>query len=342
MKVLLGVVTLVSLSRGSEAFSPVQPATSSTRSLVQSCRSSPNALLTTPLFAEKEKSKKPFDEGLRTKLVSESIAPWRTLRLFLYTALGAGAFIGGLVNLSGTAAAISGARSDVDMNTEYINLAIDFGAVAVFAFLTKFDLDKQKDLNENVEKKIELKKQQKQLVKGMKEREKQLATLNVEIQVSATGDTKQASVRQLQAGARQHMIVVAGPKKATRDALIGANLLKMDFAMSNVLVVPFETDVTEADRLSRPEGGFGERPMYETQPYVAQAVGEGWQEYIKSEMSDAVKQNGEKVKEEGIAIVVASTGKIIRRGVGKVPWRQMVEQLQASTKEKEGSGLLPF
>jgi len=67
---------------------------------------------------EKSKSKKPFDEGLRTKLVAESIAPWRTLRLFLYGSLGSGAFIGGFITLTGTLAAMSGARADVDLNTE--------------------------------------------------------------------------------------------------------------------------------------------------------------------------------------------------------------------------------
>ena len=45
-------------------------------------------------------------------------------------------------------------------------------------------------------------------------------------------------------------------------------------------------------------------------------------------MNDAVKQSGEQARKEGIAIVVANNGKVIRRGVGKVPWRQMVEQLQ--------------
>jgi len=42
-----------------------------------------------------------------------------------------------------------------------------------------------------------------------------------------------------------------------------------------------------------------------------------------------VKQGGEQARKEGIAIVTANNGKVIRRGVGKVPWRQMVEQLQA-------------
>jgi hypothetical protein len=110
--------------------------------------------------------------------------------------------------------------------------------------------------------------------------------------------------------------------------LIGANLLKMDFAMSNVLVVAYETDKDSVERQLRPEAGVGFRLSYETQPYVARPVGEGWSELIAAEMRDAVDQNGPQAAEEGIALVIANTGKIVRRGVGKVPWRQMVEQLQ--------------
>jgi hypothetical protein len=212
-----------------------------------------------------------------------------------------------------------------------LNLGIDFGAVAAFAFLFKWDSGKQKELNTRVEERMEQTKDQKKRVKVMQEREKELGSLKLDIQVSADGATQEAGVRELQAGARQHMIVVAGPKKACRDALVGANLLKMDFAMSNVLVVPYETDAEPTPLQTKAEG-FGDRPMYETQAYVARPVGEGWDEYIKAEIIDAVEQNGEKAKEEGIAIVVASNGKVIRRGVGKVPWRQMVEQLDQSVK----------
>jgi len=71
----------------------------------------------TPLFAEQKKKGRGLDESVRTKLVSESIAPWRTLRLFLYGALGSGALVGGLVTLTGTAALLSGSREG-ELNTE--------------------------------------------------------------------------------------------------------------------------------------------------------------------------------------------------------------------------------
>ncbi|GAX21347.1 hypothetical protein FisN_6Lh087 [Fistulifera solaris] len=289
------------------------------------------------LLLYNQPKKKPYDEKLRKKLLSESIAPWRTIRLFLYGSLGSGAFVGGFIQLTGLLAALSKGQTDIDMNTEYLNLGIDFGAVALFAFLFKWDIEKQGELSEKVEQKLELKKLQKEVSKGMREREQLLGTLQLQVQISANGDVRQASVRELQAGARQHVILVAGPKKACKDALVGANLLKMDFAMSNVLVVPYETDVDVAELQSRPDGkGFGDTslPIYERQPYVARPTGSGWDEYVAAEMADAVQQNGEKAREEGIAVVVASNGKVVRRGVGKVPWRQMVEELDESVKPK--------
>lgn len=206
-----------------------------------------------------------------------------------------------------------------------MNLGIDFGAVALFAVLFKLDLAQQSELETQVEEKSERRKEMKQVSKGMKEREKILSKLPLEITVSGDGQTRASTVGELQVGAKQHMIVVAGPRKACRDALVGANLLKMDFAMSNVLVVPYET---EAEKESRPSGGFADRPLYETQPYIARPTGEGWDDYINAEMADAIKQGSVRAKNEGIAIVVASTGKVITRGVGIVPWRQMVEQLE--------------
>ena len=69
-----------------------------------------------------------LDPEMRSKLLSESIAPWRTVRLFLYVAAGSGALLGGLITLSGVAAALSGARTDVDLNTEVCDvICCDFG-----------------------------------------------------------------------------------------------------------------------------------------------------------------------------------------------------------------------
>jgi len=295
----------------------------------------------TSLSAEKEtKQKGGIDREVQSRLLAESIAPWRTLRLFLYFSLGSGAALGGFITAAGVAAALSGARTDVDLNAEYINLAIDFVAVAAFALFAKLDIDKGNELNTKVEEKMKKTKENKQLKKGMKERELTVAKLSLDIRVSEDPNVpmQRAIVEAVQSGGKQHMIIVAGPRKAIRDALLGANLLKGVFAMRDVLIVPYELDKKkDVDKL-KPDGskGFGNsRPTWEVQPYVAQSVGEEWEEYIQAELSDAVKQNGEKVKEEGIAIVVANTGEIIRRGVGQVPWRNMVEELEKFVKEDD-------
>jgi len=295
----------------------------------------------TALFSESKK-KAGLDESMRNKLVTESIAPWRTLRLFLYFSAGSGAFIGGLINGSG--AIVNSASPEFSLQTELLNLVIDFGVVALCAFAAKFDLDKQSELQGKVDEKIERKKEMKAVSKAMKSREAILQSLPLEITIGGDGTTRTAQVADLQKGAKQHMIIVAGPRKACKDALIGANLMKMDFAMSNVLVVPYETDSDSAEQQSRPSGGFGDRPSYETQPYIARPTSEEWDAYIEQELEDAVQQNGESATQDGIAIVVANNGKIIRRGVGTVPWRNMVEELEENinpTKKDDGlmSGL---
>lgn len=301
-------------------------------------------LTTTTQLYETNKQKKSggIDRNVSNKLLAETIAPFRGLRLFLYAAFASGAFVGGLITASGVAAALSGVRTDVDVNAEYLNLGIDFGAVALFGVLAKIDLDKGKELDEAVEAKVERKKQQKKIAKGMKEREQQLADLNINVRVTEDGDTRTATVGTMQSMAKQHVILVAGPGRAIRDALRGAQLNKVNFAMTNILVVPYETGLDATDRASKPSGGFGDRPTYETQAYVAEAVGEGWESLIETEMETAAEQAGEKVREEGIALVIANDGKVLRRGVGRVPWRQMVDELEESVTGEKKETTIPF
>lgn len=278
-----------------------------------------------------------LEKSTRAKIISESIAPWRTFRLFVCATLGSGAALGGLITLAGLVAGLTGARSDVDIQTESVNLAIDFGAAGLFALIAKVDLDRGSKLEEKVGTNLEKKAERKEIYKAMKQREQNLATLNLAIRVSADGQITQASVRAIQEGAKQNIIIVVGPKQAIKDALVGASLLKMNnFAMTNVLVVPYEVGDTSTAQI-RPSGGFGEKAIWETRPYVAEAVGEGWDEYIAAEMADAEKQCGSDVKEKGIAIIVGSNGQVVRRGVGRIPWRQTLEQLNEmkATKDTE-------
>lgn len=296
------------------------------------------------------------------KLLAESISPFRGLRLFLYGTFASGAFAGGLITLAGVLAALNGVRSeDIDLNEAYTNLAIDFGAVIFFAASAKLDVDKGAELNAAVDEKVRRKEDNKLVTKAMRERESLLRNLNISVRVSTDGATKIAPIGVVQTSAKQHLILVVGPGRAVRDALRGAQLNKLNFAMTNILVVPYETTGREGkglvdddfvDRMTRPdaEKGFGSgdassssRPSYETQPYVAMPMGENWEAFINAELDAAVVQAGENVREEGIALVVTNNGKVLRRGIGKVPWRQMVDELEeAVTGEGKKETSVPF
>jgi hypothetical protein len=139
----LYLLTLALASGVGSAFQPnlaVRKLSVSPKQLLSECESpSSSSTTTTSLWSTppsgggggggddntKKKKSGGFDEGLRSKLVSESIAPWRTVRLFFYGSLGAGALIGGLVTLSGTAAALSGARPDLELNEQVCTVLPD-------------------------------------------------------------------------------------------------------------------------------------------------------------------------------------------------------------------------
>ena len=179
---------------------------------------------------------------MSNKLLAETIAPFRGLRLFFYGAFASGALAGGLITLSGVVAASNGLRPDIaDLNAECVNLAVDFGAVTAFGLLAKFDIDRGAELDVAVEERVRRKGELKKLTRAMRERESVLGGLSVSVRVSADGETRAAPVAVVQGSAGQHLILVAGPGRAVRDALRGAQLNRSNFAMTNVLVVPFET-----------------------------------------------------------------------------------------------------
>ena len=90
------------------------------REINNDCLSSPTR---TALFSD-QKKKGGIDETMRNKLVTESIAPWRTLRLFLYGSFGTGAFIGGLVNGSGAIAASNSPEFNLQTEVRHIWITV--------------------------------------------------------------------------------------------------------------------------------------------------------------------------------------------------------------------------
>jgi hypothetical protein len=335
------------------------PTTSFRRAVVDASRAGPSrpssrAAAATEEVAEAEAAPAAAASGVSNKLLAETIAPFRGLRLFFYAALASGALAGGLITLSGVIAAASGGGVSPDAaaaDAQYANLAIDFGSAAALGVLAKLDLDGGARLDAAVEEKVRRRGEMRKVAREMRERESALAGLSLGVRTSADDDDASsrvvAPVGVVQEKARQHLVLVAGPGRAVRDALRGAQLNRSTLATANVLVVTYETTAPGA----RPGvvggggGGFGAgaRPSYETQAHVAEPVGDGWGEFVNAEIDAAVDQSGEGAREDGIALVVASDGRVLRRGVGKVPWRQVVDELgEAVTGEKKKGTTVPF
>jgi len=70
------------------------------------------------MVQDNEKSAETINEGVSSRLLTETIAPWRSLRLFVYFSFGSGAFVGGLITLSRILAASRFQSGEVDLNPE--------------------------------------------------------------------------------------------------------------------------------------------------------------------------------------------------------------------------------
>jgi hypothetical protein len=60
-----------------------------------------------------------------------------------------------------------------------------------------------------------------------------------------------------------------------------------------------------------------------------------WVDYVRQEISQAEQQGNKQASKDGIIIAVKKSGKVIRRGVGLPPWKQIVDELDLSMKEKK-------
>ncbi|GMI35201.1 hypothetical protein TrCOL_g6726 [Triparma columacea] len=284
----------------------------------------------TLLCAEKKKKNVvKLDEAVKAKLLAESIAPWRTVRLFLYGSFGSGAFVGGFLTLAGLIAAKSGARSDVDIDEYTLNVAIDFGAATFFAVAAYLDTKRGAELSDAVEAKIERKKASKEQMKASNERwTREFRALQVAVNLGG-GEDKETFVKDLQDGAAQNLVVLAGNKAFLKDALLSAKLAQPgSFQQKDVLLIPVSNERAPVSVAS--EKGFAAPASVSPSSsplYVANPSGEGWRDLVEREMQDAEGQGGEGklVRDKGMVIVIDKNGEVKRRGVGTPSWTMVFD-----------------
>jgi len=200
---------------------------------------------------------------------------------------------------------------------------------------------------------------------AMAAREEELKGLSIEVVVGqqrgdtsskGSGDprveTRRATVREIQEGAKQHVVIVAGTTSVLKEALLRAMILGDRFSKQSILIVPVtlggEGGGGSGSELGGGGGGSGTRGFgrsaWDGKPYVAKAVdstddagSSPWADYVDSELSAAAAQidsSAEELASQGIVIVLNREGKIVRRGLGAPEWELVInEDLKDKSKE---------
>eukprot|EP01038_Epipyxis_sp_PR26KG_P005048 gene5048-7045_t len=266
------------------------------------------------------------------KLKVEAAAPFRLLRQTVYFGLGGAGGLGTITSLSQLIATIQMPNPSLDVNSLATNVAINSVALISAIFLLKFEADKQKEQYDKFMDKQ--KKISNQLTPDEStELQSFLSKLPIEIVFSETNEnvTKIVSVGELQNKAKQNLVIVAGESDFVNECIVSARLEGYDFFNSrNTLVVPFiynEDEEIPEELDQKKSKGFGAKePMSFTfigkpkQPNV-------WYEYLRSEVSTAKEQGNKDIVKKGFVLLVNSKGKIIKRGLGLPPWKEILKDL---------------
>ena len=277
--------------------------------------------------------------GRDPRLLSEIASPFRLLRLFVYGGSGAAGALGTFTAIPQLIFAIQDGGDAV--GTAATNLGIDVAAMVAAVLL----FNKERSLEEaTVEKFAERERRSAGQLSSAesKTREAELALLPVEIIFSENDETSTriVSVADLQAKGGQNVVIVAGSTSFVKDAVLSARLEGNElFNSNNVYVVPYVlNDEQIADAEAASSKGFAGGANKESilaAPYIgrpAQPI--VWQRYLSSEIKAAEQQGAKNIIKEGLVLAVDKTGKVIRRGLGQPPWKQLVEEVRNGVVKK--------
>jgi hypothetical protein len=56
--------------------------------------------------------------------------------------------------------------------------------------------------------------------------------------------------------------------------------------------------------------------------------------YLEREITKAELQGNKQVVKEGLVIALKRNGKVLRRGIGLPPWKQLIDELEGVIKDK--------
>lgn len=211
-------------------------------------------------------------EEMRVKLKEEISSPFRKVRQFIYSGMGAAGFLGTLTAAPQLLFAVQDKAQEAIVSTGG-NVAIDVGAIVLAAVLWDRDSKAEQIKLERYAKKEKLLSYQMSITeKGDRERELSLLPIQIQINERDQNATRIVSFGELQKKGKQNIIVIAGKIDFVKDAIISAKIEGADlFNSKETYVVPvvLEDDQIEA-ALARGFGAPKESLM--SAPYIGKPM----------------------------------------------------------------------
>lgn len=238
-------------------------------------------------------------------LREEAESPFRNVRFFVYSALGAGALASLAVSSTRVIAATAGINTDL-LSESAINAAVDIAGIVVLYLLYQRDVEAQQSKLKRAAKGAVMAKLRvrvsKSIMQGFDE--------ELEDADSSTFSTTMASLRRGR-GIEKRVVIAAGGKARISEVLEQANKLDNELVSNDLLIVPIvlpqgiAPEWTDSNSLPKSIG----------LPVLGGLVSNNWNDFISDEAAEASKQ-GIDVVTDGFCVVLKKNGRVGQRTKG--------------------------
>ncbi|XP_028778905.1 protein LOW PSII ACCUMULATION 1, chloroplastic isoform X1 [Neltuma alba] len=256
------------------------------------------SVLTVVSFSSANKPSPSSDVSSTARIRSEVLSPFRSVRMFFYIAFVASASLGGLITITQLIGALGNPSRAPEVPVILKDLAIDLGAVSIFAFLY---------YRENKAKNAQL---------SRLSREESLSNLKLRV-----NEKKTIPVSTLRGIAR--LVICAGPASFITESFNSSEPFTESLLERGVLVVPL---VTDGDSPSLKFDESEEQKQVTTKRkrlwQLAPVFITEWFEWLEEQKKLAGVSS-----ESPVYLSLRLDGRVRGSGVGYPPWKALVAQL---------------
>mmetsp|Transcript_13748 Transcript_13748/g.41523 ORF Transcript_13748/g.41523 Transcript_13748/m.41523 type:complete len:335 (+) Transcript_13748:106-1110(+) len=272
----------------------------------QSCRLGKQRIMTSQATRNPLEEELARGDNINVNLRSEAEAPWRTLRLVMFSFFCVSATVGAVIATVQVVSALRGSDGALPLNDVATSLAVDLGAVGTFAFLLRRDL----------------KARDKQVARL--QREERLGALQIEL---ASG--KLLRLTKLRGFAR--VVLFAGTPEQVRQVVEAAESYRQDLIDRTVLLVALPiygdslSDASGVCPLEKDDLKFRAMPVRL----------EEWSAWFGQQLSASSKS-----AEQGLYVSLRLDGRVRGSGTGAPPFDRFVKQMAVNTDGSLWKGFL--